>query len=216
VRAAVCSQIATNLVTPKMTRFKSGIHMPQVLDALGVRSLTAYASEHEKWSDRLFDRALELYPMQAGEHCDNAVCHRISFLFALLYEHAQLNTATHDAGLAEMFGVANIKAFEHLAEMVRAGTVVAADGKDIYMPHLDRLAIPVTFVHGADNACYLPESTAETLALLQRANGADLYQRFVIPGYGHIDCIFGKDAATDVYPSILAGLDPTALPVAAP
>lgn len=210
VRAAVCSQIATNLVTPKMTRLKSGIHMPQVLDALGVESLTAYASEHEKWTDRLFDHALELYPTQAGEHCDNAVCHRISFLFALLYEHAQLNTATHEAGLAEMFGVANIRAFEHLSEMVRKGTVVAADGSDIYMPHLDRLAIPVTFVHGAENACYLPESTAETLALLQRANGANLYQRFVIPDYGHIDCIFGKNAARDVYPSILAGLDPTA------
>jgi cholesterol oxidase len=29
----------------------------------------------------------------------------------------------------------------------------------------------------------------------------------VIPGYGHIDCIFGKDAAEDIYPLILNALD---------
>jgi cholesterol oxidase len=29
----------------------------------------------------------------------------------------------------------------------------------------------------------------------------------VIPGYGHLDCIFGKNAAADVYPVILRYLD---------
>jgi cholesterol oxidase len=41
-------------------------------------------------------------------------------------------------------------------------------------------------------------------------NGADLYTRQVIDGYGHIDCIFGRDAASDVFPHILAHLERTA------
>jgi len=32
----------------------------------------------------------------------------------------------------------------------------------------------------------------------------------VIPDYGHIDCIFGKNAVKDVYPLILQHLDETA------
>jgi cholesterol oxidase len=28
-----------------------------------------------------------------------------------------------------------------------------------------------------------------------------------VPGYGHIDCIFGKNAATDVYPLMLRHFD---------
>jgi cholesterol oxidase len=32
-----------------------------------------------------------------------------------------------------------------------------------------------------------------------------------VPGYGHIDCMFGKDAVVDVYPIILGHLEKTAL-----
>jgi cholesterol oxidase len=208
VRSAVASQIATNVVAPKMTRLKSGLHLPNLLEKLGIDSLTSEARKDEKWYEKLFDRALAAFPMQAEEHCTSAVCHRISFLYALLYEHDQLNTPTHEA-LHEMFGIANIKAFEHLALMVREGKLVTADGKDTYMPHLDRLAIPITFIHGAENACFLPESTAKTLELLQSVNGPGLYQRHVVPNYGHIDCIFGRDASRDIYPLIVQHLDAT-------
>jgi cholesterol oxidase len=44
---------------------------------------------------------------------------------------------------------------------------------------------------------------------LRAANGLELYSRHVIPGYGHIDCIFGEDAAEDVYPLILRHLEET-------
>ncbi len=33
------------------------------------------------------------------------------------------------------------------------------------------------------------------------------YERHVIPEYGHIDCIFGKNAYIDVYPFILKHLN---------
>jgi cholesterol oxidase len=78
------------------------------------------------------------------------------------------------------------------------------------MPNLDRMAIPITFIHGANNRCFLPESTARTVIKLSARNGAQLYDRHVIPGYGHIDCIFGKTAASDVYPLILGHLERTA------
>src|SRR5258707_4098562 len=138
--------------------------------------------------------------MPGGEECDNAVCHRTTFLYGLLYEHAQLNRVTHDVALAEMFGVANIDAFKHLAMMARAGNLVGADGSDRYMPHLDRLALPLTIIHGANNACFLPLSTQKAIDALSAANGPDYYSRHVVPGYGHIDCIFGKHAAADAYP----------------
>jgi cholesterol oxidase len=38
----------------------------------------------------------------------------------------------------------------------------------------------------------------------------DRYERHVIDGYGHIDCIYGKDAARDVYPIVSDFLDRTA------
>jgi cholesterol oxidase len=49
-----------------------------------------------------------------------------------------------------------------------------------------------------------------TYNALCAAFGPELYERHVIPGYGHIDCIFGKNAAQDVYPYMLAHLEKTA------
>ena len=129
-------------------------------------------------------------------------------MYAPLYEHANLNEATHD-NLHEMFGVANMKSFEHLQLLTNTDHLVDFDGHDVYLPHLDRLAIPITFIHGAQNECFLPESTEITMNDLVAANGTSLYKRHVIPGYGHIDCIFGKNAVNDVFPFVLEHLEAT-------
>ena len=206
VRSAVCSQIATHIVAPLTTKIKCGLHMPSVLEALGVDSLNAYVDTHARWYEKLYDRALDLMPTQLEERCNSATCHRITFMYSNLYEHDQLNTGTHDA-LHEMFGIANTASFEHLAVLVRKGHLVAANGDEVYMPHLERLAIPIAFIHGAENNCFLPESTRLTFDLLSERNGSGLYSRHVIPGYGHIDCIYGKNAVRDVYPFILRHLE---------
>lgn len=207
VRSAVSSQVATHMVAPTGTRLKAGIHLPELLQSLGVESLTAYVDTHADWRDRLYDKFLQLFPEET-KYCQSAVCHRITFMYGLLYEHDQLNGATHDA-LAEMFGVANIKAFEHLALMTRQGHLVKADGADLYLPQVKRLAIPITFIHGAENQVFLPVSTEMTYNWLREQNGTNLYSRYVIPHYGHIDCIFGKNAVADVYPLILQHLEAT-------
>jgi cholesterol oxidase len=209
VRSVVCSQIATHFVVPTMTKIKTGLHLPSFLDALGVKSLTAYVDSHADWRERLYDEALKLYPLALKEECDNPVCHRISFMYAPLYRHEQLNQLTHD-NLHELFGVANIRSFEHIALLARTGHLVDFSGAEVYLPHLDRLAIPIAFLHGAENQCFLPESTEITYNLLRQANDAKLYSRHVIPGYGHIDCIYGKNAVNDVFPLMLSHLEDTA------
>jgi len=209
VRSAVASQIATHFVVPTMTKIKTGLHLPSLLDELGIKSLTAYVDTHADWRERLYDAALKLYPVGLKEECDSPVCHRISFMYAPLYQHEQLNQLTHDT-LHELFGVANIRAFEHIALLARTGHLVNFEGGDVYLPHLERLAIPIAFIHGAANQCFLPESTEITYNLLRQKNGDKLYSRHVVPGYGHIDCIYGKNAVNDIFPLMLSHLEETA------
>jgi cholesterol oxidase len=208
VRSAVCSQIATHIRAPIATRIKTGLHVPTILQAIGIKSLTAYADNHEGLLQRVYDGALNFSPADVENRCSSATCHRITFMYAPLYQHPQLNDATH-AALHEMFGVANMQSFIHLERLTNKGQLVNFDGEDAYMPHLDRLALPICFIHGAKNECFLPESTELTVEALRRVNG-DQYERHVINGYGHIDCIYGKDAARDVYPTVSDFLDRTA------
>lgn len=206
VRSAVLSQVATHIATPTLDRIKTGLHIPELLDALGVKSLTAYVDSHADWKARLFDGVLRLFPSAFADHCSSKICHRIAFLYGPPYKHDQLDAATHDA-VHELFGDAAITAFEHLAQLSRAGHLVAADGSDVYLDHLPRLALPLLLLHGADNACFLPRGMEDSLAALAQANGAGLYQHRVIQGYGHGDCVFGKRAAHDVYPFIVEHLE---------
>ncbi len=208
VRSIVSSQVAAHLICPPMTRLKSGLHLPTLLDKLGVDSLTAYTDTHANWFNRLYDRFLDAFPDDKEEECTSAVCHRINFMYSMAYEHDQLNVSTHET-LHELFGISNIDAMAHLALMIRAGELRSFDGQDIYLPHLNRLAIPIAFIHGAENYVFLPESTEKTMALLAQNNGSHLYRSHAVPNHGHSDCIVGKRAAVDVYPLILEHLEMT-------
>jgi cholesterol oxidase len=218
VRSAVFSQIAGHVSASPPNELRAGFYMPDILKLIGIESLTTDANDDPELLERLFDAAIKLNPaIGPTQMCDNTACHRISFMYAPLYRHEQLNEATHRT-IGELFGIANIRAFEHLAAMIRARKVVAYGGIDKYLPDdpvqlqaiLERMRFPIRFIHGALNICYLPESTERTLKALQQASPGMAYSRKVIDGYAHIDCIFGKDAARDVYPHILEHLEATA------
>ncbi|WP_085709152.1 MULTISPECIES: alpha/beta fold hydrolase [unclassified Pseudomonas] len=211
VRSVVCSQIAADTVVATATGLKAGLHLPGMLDAIGIKSMTAYADSKENWFNRLYDKALNGYArIEAQGYCTNPVCHRITFMYASLYRHDTLNETLHD-NLHELFGESNIETFEHLALIVRKGHLVDFKGNDVYMPHFDRLTMPICFISGAENQCYLPESTLKTYQRVCEKHGPERYSRHVVPGYGHIDCMFGKNAVVDVYPIILEHLEKTAL-----
>jgi cholesterol oxidase len=85
--------------------------------------------------------------------------------------------------------------------------VVDHKGHDAYMKHIDRLAMPITFVHGARNHLFLPEGSMKTLQAVSKANDSKQYLRIEFPKYAHMDCYIGKNAANDIFPTIVSELD---------
>lgn len=204
VRSAVSSQLTLHPVPPLLNEIKAGLHLASFLTVLGVDTMTTDISAHPDWKERLYDKVLNLYPTR--EHCHSPVCHRILFMFGESYAHEQLNEATHDA-MHEMFGVANLTTFKQLSVILNKGHAVDKDGHEAYLPHADRLKIPIAFIHGANNHIFLPEGSEKTYRFLCETNGPENYVRHVIPDYAHMDCFVGKDAARDVYPVIVGELD---------
>jgi cholesterol oxidase len=206
VRSIISAQIASDFVPAPQVRWKCGLHTPQLLEALGIKTLTAYADENSDWEDKLFDKFLKLYTTPLAGVCNSPSCHRLTFMFGPLYEHSQLNDPTHTAQV-EMFQIANMRTYEQLSAMVREGKLVDAEGNDNYMPEFDKLQMPITFIHGEFNQVFNPESTLNTYNKLVALFGDKNYKRHVIPNYGHNDCMYGKDADKDVYPLILEHLE---------
>lgn len=203
VRAAVCSQVSTDLIVPPLNLYKS--YLTSFAKTIGLRALSTYTDNDASWLSRTYNWLTSHYPMEQEERCKNNVCQRITGLYGNLYEHSQLSAQTHRS-LHELFGVVNLTAMSQLSRISIARHLVNAVGEEVYLPYLNRLAIPIAFIHGAENICVLPESTEITLDRVTKANGSGLYQRFLIPEYGHVDCILGKNAVNDVYPHILGHL----------
>ena len=212
VRAATISQIATDYVVPFFPqRVLAHMRAPQIFDAFGIDVVNARATTADSLGGRMLDQILRwIVPLPSEDRTKNATSNRISALYGQLYELDQLNKATMDYGLAEMFGEANITAFKQLALFTRRGHVVDKDGNEAYVPHMTRMAIPTLIVHGAENGTFMPVSTERTLARLVGANGKELYERHVIANHGHIDCIFGKNAVKAVYPLVRRHFERTA------
>jgi cholesterol oxidase len=199
VSSAVALQAAAHVSVPKSGWVK--------------RSLRGLASgsdgSHFEADRRRLDRLLRLQPLQREERCSSPVCQRASLLYGLQYEHDQLNTATHGA-LHEFLGLSSPKLAEHVRLIARKGQLVAADGADTYLPNIERLAFPIAFIHGDESEVFRPEGTEKTHELLRERFGKERYVYHRIPNYGHLDCLIGTNAVTDVYPLILNHLDRTA------
>jgi cholesterol oxidase len=67
--------------------------------------------------------------------------------------------------------------------------------------------MPIGFIHGEINRMFLPRGSEQTYEFLREKNGPQWYTRTVIPGYAHMDCFIGRDAARDIYPVVAAELD---------
>jgi choline dehydrogenase-like flavoprotein len=215
IRCVSCSQIALHYKAPESTDIKCAFHLGEALTAVGVEYLSADEDPTNPVFQGMFTKLVDaLY----SKLCANPVCHRITFMYGLLYQHAQLNADTHNR-LAEQFGKCNMTAFRHLAQMVRRGTSARFDygrtenlrryGSDeppTYV-HAEHLGIPITFVSGAENQTFLPASTEMTYNWLCSINDPKLYTRHLVPSYGHIDGFMGANASRDVYPLFLEQLE---------
>ncbi len=205
VRSAVASQLTLHPRVAPVNKVRAGLYMANFLSALGVGTLTTDVEKEASWTEKLYDVALKLYP--AGkQQCGHAFCRRMMFMYGEVFDHEQLNDATHEA-IHEAFGVSNLTTFQQITQAIRKGHVVKTSGEDAYLAGAHNLKLPIAFLHGEKNRLFLPEGSELTYEYLREQNGPDYYVRHVFKDYAHMDCFIGKDAARDVYPVVTAELD---------
>lgn len=211
VRSVVSSQLTLHPVTNWLSYLKTDIDLPRLLGGMSEFKNgfdIVVRSQPPSDQDYAIDTVLWNVPVPEGEQCTNPVCKRIFSIFGPSYTHRQLDQATHVA-MREWFGRIAIKPFEQLALMMNQERVVDADGADTWLNSpgdVKRLAVPISFVVGELNQIFYPETSARTLAWLRLHNDPKLYTRHVFKGYAHMDLFIGRDAATDVFPRLLAEL----------
>ena len=181
-----------------------GIDFSEKIDMVPLRP--GEGTTAQQAGDRLIDAAMFMVPVPDGEKCTNPVCHRVFSVFGPAWTHSQLDHDTHIA-LAEMTGEVSTAPFEQISEIATRGFAVAADGSDVYLPHVQRLRLPIDFLAGRLNQIFLPETSQRTLDWLVAHNGPELYTRKVFADYAHMDIWVGRTANRDIFPYVLECLD---------
>lgn len=205
VRSAVLSQAAAHPIAPRRKAIERRLPGTAATTRLAARLSGRALSEGTTWQETLVRIGLTTQILPVEERCSSTACHRLTFLYGQLYQHGNLDELTHGA-LEEVFGQVSLQAIEHQRAMMRAGQIRNAAGEDVYLPHLSRLAFPITFLQGEKNRRFLPAGTARTMSALQELNDPKQYTRKIFPAYGDTDCLLGKRAFEDVFPAILEHL----------
>ncbi len=202
----VLSQVGAHPVAPRLTKIKAGLRAPNLLRTLGVRLLTTDSFDDESRGARLFDLLLRLHPIPREERCDSAVCRRLAFIYGIAVHHDAVDEETHQS-LHELFGITDLTMMAHLARCSREQRLVAADGADAYMPHVERARLPMTFISGRHNLVWVPESTERDYEWLVGAHGPDGFTRVVLDHHGHQDSFMGAEAYERAFPAVLDHLE---------
>ena len=231
IRSIIASQVAFCTVPSTINWLKAHTRVPNILHGLGVQGLTAYTDSKAGFMSRAVNVITEAFTdatTSFDEHCDNHVCHRITFMYGLMWEHENLNPLTH-ATLHEVFGYGTATFFKHLSACMRKQHLVDENGNAraylpdfenrqrlksaAYMKHMKRLDLPILFYSGAKNQAFPPEATQRAVDRCREAFPDQDYRRIEFPDYGHLDHMMGKNVEEDVFVKLLPFLDDYAYPV---
>ncbi|WP_239137754.1 alpha/beta hydrolase [Sphaerisporangium rufum] len=146
--------------------------------------------------------------------CREPACHMQSFMWGsgrpAMYRHRNLAPDTHvHERLADLNGAADVGYYRHVGRMVRAGRAVKCDPgepahaalPDDYLAGAAAVPTPVLFLTGDHNDVFTDSNIVCHRELSARAPGRHELQ--ILPGYGHIDPLIGRNAHVDVFPRIL-------------
>lgn len=203
VEAIVASQVALHLEADPLGKVKQWSHVSSLLNAHEIVHQLPDEVTHSLADLAISSLAPILPHVPGSEACDNPVCGRHLATFGGLLNHERVNDATH-ALMGPLIPEVVVGFLKTVAPIVFRIDLLEADD----LVHLDRFRVPITFVSGEHNHMFVPSGTEKSYDLLCQANGAALYQRKLIPGYGHLDCLIGANAAADVFPVFAEALGP--------
>ncbi len=208
VRSLISSQLTLHPVTDWLNYMKADLGVAGMLGEISLLDGHMDFVSQGTEADYEIDAVAYQIPVPEGQACKNPTCRRVFGVFGPSWDHRQLGHATHLA-LGSMFSRVSLTPFKQLGEIMHKGLAVDAEGKAVYTEDAAarRLALPITFLSGATNQIFYPESGQRTRVWLSDHNGIDLYRQRIIPGYGHMDLFIGRNAHREVTPLLLEELE---------
>jgi hypothetical protein len=138
-----------------------------------------------------------------------ATRHRMDLLYGRDFAIANVDQPVFDF-IDDHFGPLNMDTVAQAVHFARQHEISDWRGASLYLDDMAKSlaqlqAFRVLSVHGQDNGLCQAESGELTADLYEQV-APGRYERFVVPGHGHQDCLIGRHLATRVFPRIIGFL----------
>jgi len=204
VTTILSNAVSLHPVVPSFSKFKLNWVVPIV------KPITKYLNPH--WGDEAPDLKSKFFRALVNlthHENDTKVGKFVSFTYGAgkpaLWELNNLTDETKD-WIRNEFGNVPMTFFDHIKKCVSSGTLVSADGSVDYAAAAPKTNARFVFFSGKLNKCFRSESQVNSYNYFNKIRDG-FHQLHLYDTYSHLDVFFGKNAYTDIFPTMIKELN---------
>ncbi|XP_059646653.1 uncharacterized protein LOC132293268 [Cornus florida] len=138
------------------------------------------------------------------ERCTYDECEVLSGVFGNAFWHDNLSLTMHYWLNKQSIDRIPMAAFPHLRKICKAGFIVDSDGRNSYLIHPERMALPTLYISGGRTLLVTPETSFLANKYMKLHQPGFRHGRVVVEGFGHSDLLIGEESYKKVFPHILS------------
>ncbi|CAI9097688.1 OLC1v1034158C1 [Oldenlandia corymbosa var. corymbosa] len=138
------------------------------------------------------------------ERCTCDECEVFSGIFGNTFWHQNVGNKMHYWLNKESLPCLPMSAFHHLRKICNAGFIVDSNGKNTYLIHPERMALPTLYLSGGRTLLVTPQTSFLANKFMRLHQPGFRHERVVIDGFGHSDLLIGEESSKQVFPHILS------------
>lgn len=147
---------------------------------------------------RLLKLIARLIPRYERCTCDE--CEVFSGIFGNTFWHENISHTMHYWMNKENLPSLPMAAFPHLRKICKAGFIVDSEGKNSYLIHPERMALPTLYISGGRALIVTPETSFLANKYTKLHQPGYRHERVVVDGFGHSDLLIGERSDEEVFP----------------
>ncbi|XP_077230382.1 uncharacterized protein LOC143866499 [Tasmannia lanceolata] len=168
------------------------------------RILPMFESSKDSFRHRLLKSVACLIPRY--ERCTCIECEVFSGIFGNTFWHNNISHTMHHWMNKQSLPRLPMSAFPHLRKICITGFIVDSNGKNSYLIHPERMALPTLYISGGRSLLVTPQTSFLANQYMRMHQPGFHHTRVVVDGFGHSDLLIGENSYKKVFPHIISHL----------
>ncbi|XP_068658121.1 uncharacterized protein [Aristolochia californica] len=167
--------------------------------------LTMFQNSEDSFRHRIIKYIARLIPRYERCTCDE--CEIFSGIFGNPFWHNNISDKMHYWLNKQILPRLPLSAFPHIRSICLSGFIVDSKGRDTYLMHPERMAVPTLYISGGRPLLVTPQTSLLAHQYMRLHQPGFHHKRLVLEGFGHSDLLIGEESPKKVFPHILSHIE---------